>query len=198
MVIQRVKKAPRISVNPFSTAKQTGTCRGGDEMASDIASYASTLLVEAREELGRADSKVSILLAAAGVAASVLAGASVAKGASFTHLPLWAEILGAVGFGSYVLGTSALGLALLPRTKHHSAPAEPYFFGHVATYRTPDTLAPALKRAAECAERRTIDQLWHVSRIVVRKYQLLRAGMILLSVGLLLFGLTTLATGRLT
>ncbi len=164
-------------------------------MDSDVASYASTLLAEAREEVGRADSKVSILLAAAGVAGSVLAGASVAEGASLTHLPLWAEILGALGLGSYVLGTSALGLALLPRTRHHSAPDKLYFFGHVATYRTPETLAPALERAAECSEHRTIDQLWHVSRIIVRKYQLLRAGMVLLAIGLLLFATVALASG---
>ena len=66
-------------------------------------------------------------------------------------------------------------------------PVEVYYWGHVAAFRTfPDFLA-ALEAGTVTAAQRVQHELWYVSRVVHRKYTLIRVALLLAGVASVIF-----------
>src|ERR1700759_1426971 len=116
-------------------------------MTDPILRQAQSLLSETRDELNRADSKVSVLLATSGVMVSVLAGSGLIAHGKLAHLPIWAQILWWLGTLTGASGIVALATALMPRVRHHEAPASIRYFGHAAAFSSPSELRSALTQA---------------------------------------------------
>jgi hypothetical protein len=148
--------------------------------------FARQLLHETREELDRADRKAQILFAASGVAVSVVLAGVVAGDWSPLDLPTWALATWAAGAALVGIGLIMLGASIFPRIVHHDPDGKVAYFGHVASYPNVEALHAALETLATDADDRTMDQLWVVSRIVVRKYRLIRLALLLLGLGLVL------------
>lgn len=175
-----------------STGTATPTAAPDQTERSELA-FAEVLLDEGRQELSRADGKASILLSAFGIAFSLVLGAGISGDWSpheLHQLPL-TETLFWVGVGFSAIGFLLLASAVLPRTGHTGNREDLAYFGHVVQYRerglaiTAQTRSDRLARgkahfeqavvaASAGAFDRTIDQVWTVSRIVYRKYQLIR------------------------
>jgi Family of unknown function (DUF5706) len=143
-----------------------------------VTAYAERVLTWGREELNRADTKASILLAGSiAVVAAVIAGV-VAGGWSPTMLTGWREPLWWAGTAAASVAVLLLAAAIYPRTKRrggqHSVIA---FYGDVVRLTDRTVLLAALERSARRDVDRLIDQIYQVSRIVKRKYRLLALGM---------------------
>lgn len=136
--------------------------------------HAQLLLKETREELGKADAKVSILLATSGVAASIAFGSVAAGHRIPSHLALWAETLWWIGVSASLVGIAILGTTLVPHISHQEGKSAVRYFGHVSEFSSPAELMEALQCANDPRLERTVDQLWVVSRLVIQKYRRIR------------------------
>ena len=163
----------------------------GDSSDEATLLYATSLLGNAREEIGRADAKASILLAASGVAAGALLAGLIAG--SWTPVTLQVVLQWVWWFGvvESAVGICCLALAIYPRERKNDSriPWTVVYYGDVLAYSTTAELVAALSRSAETNIERIADQLRHVSWIVNHKYKLLRWGMW----GLFLAGVTIAA-----
>lgn len=132
------------------------------------------LLHESREELERADRKAQILLASSGVAVSVVMAGVIAGNWTPLQLPTWALTVWSMGACAVLLGIVLLSISIFPRIVHRDPAGKVAYFGHVASYPNVEALRAALATAAADPDDRTTNQLWVISRIVVRKYRLIR------------------------
>ncbi len=141
------------------------------------------ILLEAREELDRADQKASILLAAVGVTVgAILAGLIPARWSPHTlGWPL--EAVWWVGLAFVVGGVASLILAIFPRLGVSSKPEAMFSYGDACRMETPAAVRECLIKTAEHELDRTVDQVFVVSRIVRRKYLLIRVAMGMMVVG---------------
>jgi hypothetical protein len=174
-------------------------------MVSQSRDYKEALLNETREELQKADSKASILLAAAGIAMTALLSA-VASNAWYpgkvhdhtARLLVWGALM------LSVLATCALGAAVKPRLRTKSAnKADLHYFGNVHEYWPSrwkvrnrrmlvqshrETFGKALAKAAtgENYDDRLDDQIWHLGHTAFRKYKYVSVGIGLFATALIL------------
>lgn len=140
--------------------------------------YLADLLTDTREELTRADSKAALLLAATGVAVgALLAGFLGGKWTPF-DLDHRVEWLWWVGVGSSAAGIFSIAAAVYPRIGRRGAPHPevPAYYGDVAECKDIEMFREAIAQAPS-PQKRLIDQTFQVSRIVQRKYVLLRRGL---------------------
>jgi hypothetical protein len=148
--------------------------------------YAQVLLSETREELNRADAKVSVLLATTAVAASIIAGAIATGRWTPTHLATWAQVIWWLGVSIATAGFVTLARALVPRV-HVSDDQFPLgYFGHVARLQSTDELSKCLSEVSGQRLERTVSQLWVVSRIVAGKYHNIRLALHLFGIAAVL------------
>lgn len=140
--------------------------------------YMRLLLDEAREELSRADAKVSVLLSTAGIIAGIVAGAIAAGQWRPTSLALAAQIVWWIGVAIAMAGVVALAIALAPRISHPEDKHAMRYFGHVAQFDSLKEFVDALNAINEPTIERIETQLWLISRIVVHKYMLIRYGLV--------------------
>jgi Pycsar effector protein len=151
--------------------------------------YATELLAHAREELNRVDTKASILLAAAGIALSAVAGALVSRGWSPFRLHAAAAFLWWLGTGTVTGGIAALLAAIYPRHRPRSSPLsrEPQanfgYYADVISYGSVANVMSAIRRSAKDELQSIAEQLLHVSQIVDRKYRLVGWGVWMLAAG---------------
>ena len=148
------------------------------EAADPTDSYLADLLTDTREELTRADTKAALILAATGVViGALLAGLFGGKWTPF-DLNSKIEWLWWLGVGSAGFGVFSIAAAVYPRISRRGAanPGVPAYYGDVAAYENIDTYRDAIEKAPKPKER-LIDQTFVVSRIVQRKYVLLRRGL---------------------
>jgi hypothetical protein len=128
--------------------------------------------------LTRADSKAALLLAAAGVAAGALLAGLL--GGSWTPFALDNRIewIWWLGVASAASGIFSIAAAVYPRIVRRGAlqPGAPAYYGDVAAYEDIDAFRRAVEQPPN-PETRLIDQTFQVSRIVQRKYLLLRRGL---------------------
>jgi Family of unknown function (DUF5706) len=143
-----------------------------------VTAYAERVLGWGREELNRADTKASILLAGSiAVVAAVIAGV-IAGGWSPTMLTDWREPLWWAGTAAAGVAILFLAAAIYPRTKRRGGqPSVIAYYGDVVGLTDRIELLTALERSARRDVDRLIDQIYQVSRIVKRKYRLLALGM---------------------
>lgn len=154
-------------------------------------------LREAREELTRADGKVSMLLASVAVVMSVLIGNLLAAGWTILELKgisVFFWLLGVIGLAGGVL---TLAAGVYPSTKRKvddSSKATPgAFFGDyegsdVSLLISAEALSPQNEML------RVADQLSQISRIVSKKYRAIKIGMWLLAGGSTFLVLCSLAS----
>lgn len=137
------------------------------------------MLAEARAEVSQADNKASLVLTALGIGYAAVLGGLLAG--DWTPL----QLCGA-GRATWWLGaaaaTAAVGAAaasVWPRYRRSDASEGVRYWGHVAGYSTLRAFAAALDSAPVDPTERTRHQLWHLSRLVARKYLLVRIAMAL-------------------
>ena len=151
--------------------------------------YAAFLLVQAREELIRVDTKASIMLAAVGVALGVVLGDLVSRSWSPFRLPLGAALAWWVGVATISVGIVLLLAAVYPRHRRQIASSagshQAYvgYYADVAAYRSTAEVVSAIRRSAEHDLELMAEQLLQVSRIADHKYRLLGLGVWLLVAG---------------
>jgi len=143
-----------------------------------------SLLREAREELGRADNKASILLAASGVVVGALIAAVLAGSWSPSELSVLTAYIWWVACGFLVAGIALLGVAIYPRTRRASKlPDFVAYFGDVVVLSRRTDLERALAKTARGLGDRDVDQLELISGIVSTKYNYLRLALIAFALG---------------
>jgi hypothetical protein len=151
--------------------------------------YKETLLRETREELARADTKASILLAASSIAFAAFLTDPDKLSEHSARTLTW------IALALTLAGISFIAAAVKPRlrTEHDENP-KPHYFGDVEAYRPSWRQIRGRRRELEAAralfgkeladaatateyEERLTDQVWHLSHIAYRKYRLVSVGM---------------------
>lgn len=138
------------------------------------------ILITAREELVRADSKASLLLSAAGVGVGALMAALLAQDWDPHELRNGIEWLWWVGAVAVLVGLIALGYSVIPRTRYRKLRAHKHeqyerpedlvtYFGDVLEAPFQE-LITRLNKTADTGQTGPIDQLVLVCGVVRRKY----------------------------
>lgn len=172
----------RQAPNPASTAS-------GVSAADDQAyRYGAELLAQARDELNRADSKASILLAAVGVALGAVTSGIVASGWSPSRLPTTLTVVWWIGTAIVAGGVAALLAAVYPRRRRRAVrsgrrPGDIAYYADVAAFQSAHEVTSAIRRSADHDLELLAEQLLHVSQIAGRKYRLVGWGIWLVAVG---------------
>jgi hypothetical protein len=103
--------------------------------------YAQALLVEAREELGRADAEISVLLATVGLAVSIVAAAVAAGSWGHALLATKAQATWWLDISIAAAATAVLANALVTRVRHPEGwLAHPRYLDHAAQFRSASEL----------------------------------------------------------
>lgn len=131
------------------------------------------LLDETREEVNRADSKASMMLAALGVAIAVLGGGLSSGNATLTETRGAVQAAATVSGCLLFLGIVLLGAAIYPRIKK-GAPGAALYFMDYAQFDDVEDLRAAVEAEGRDRSDRHLRQLRDLSRIVRRKYRLTR------------------------
>lgn len=195
------------SGNDTSTSTSTCTCTS-TATRTDAASTATAvtrsaapglesgerLLTDLRSEIGRADSKASVLVAALGMTAGVFSGLLAGSGWSPSELgPLPAGVWWS-GAAALVFSLLALLIAVLPRyrrtARHRGEPLT--YFGDIQQAVRDGDLAEALAGTERDPLRAVLLSLGEMSRIATRKHQWIRAGLIAFCLGSLLLPVSVL------
>ncbi len=129
------------------------------------------LLDETREEVNRADSKASMLLAALGVAIAVLGGALSTGDMTLTGSRGAVQAAAIASGCLLLLGLILLGVAICPRIRKGSPGAARYFMDY-AQYDNVGDLRAAVDAEGRNRSDRHLRQLRDLSRIVRTKYRL--------------------------
>jgi hypothetical protein len=145
------------------------------------------MLDEARTEVGIADHKASMVLAAIGVAFGAVLGGLLANDWRPSKLEGFGKPLWWVAAVMVLSAVSAAGLAVWPRYSKASTSAGVHYWGHVVTFASEGELFDALDRQPPDDLARTRHQLWHMSRVVDRKYRCVRWALGLSAIASLLF-----------
>jgi MFS family permease len=143
-----------------------------------------TLNRETREELVRADNKATTLLSVLGLILGALLAGAVAGGSSPERLNGSVQWLFWVGVALALIAEAALCSAVLPRMKTNLPKEEVRFFVHVAQFEDGESLRAALLNAGSEYDR-LVDQVYALSKIIMRKYQLIRLAIALLALSVL-------------
>ncbi|WP_423265231.1 Pycsar system effector family protein [Frondihabitans sp. 4ASC-45] len=154
-----------------------------------------SLLSEAREELGRADNKASILLAASGVVVGALIAAVLAGSWSPSDLSTLTAWIWWLACGFLAAGIACFGSAIYPRTTRPAKlPDFVAYFGDVVVFEHRADLEQALSRTTDTPGSRNLDQLELISKIVSKKYLFLRRALLSFTFGALLLGAVAVLT----
>lgn len=161
-----------------------------DDLRSE---YVQSLLRDSREELTRADSKVTVLLGTAGVAASIIAGGIAAGHWTPANLTFWAQAFWWLGICTAAAGFVSLTYALSPRLYDSDEKKNLRHFGHVAQHASLGELVDSLNNASNDIIITRVSQLWFISRIVTRKYTLIKIALQLFAASVALLIVARLA-----
>lgn len=159
--------------------------------------YVETLLAETRDEIAHADGKASILFGAGGVVFGVVAAALLGDGWRPSHLENWAEVVWWIGVGLGGAGLACLGAAVFPRIgvnrgavwsarsrRPGRTPTDAArYFGDLAEYSDVEGARRAIEAGAESGVDRSVEQAWVLSKLVVTKYRLTQAALVLYAAG---------------
>ena len=151
------------------------------------------MLSEAREEIVKADQKASAILATLGVGFAALAGGLLASNWSpsvLSGLHLWTWWFALIAAALSVLSAAS---AIWPRYQKVDVSSGITYWGHVATFTSLEDLTAALEADKSDEIYRTRHQLWKISKIVNRKYELIRWSLSLAGLSIILFSLTAWA-----
>lgn len=148
--------------------------------------YTGQLLAETREELGRADSKASLLFAVFGVVNGALLAGLIAHNWRPEDLAAGATVVFWTGVGCAAAGAVSLGFAVWPRVTRQQPGGPASYYGDIISYgKDRAALRVALAKGAE-GDDRTVEQLAEASKIVSRKYAGIRCALRLFALAALL------------
>jgi hypothetical protein len=140
--------------------------------------YAQRLLATSREELHRADTKVSIVFAATGAAIATFIAGALAGGWSPVELTAAHEVLWWASTATAGAALVLMGAAVYPRGRQGgTSPTVVAYYGDVAWFHEPAALRAIIERSASRELDQLVDQLVQVSRLVRFKYYLLAVAM---------------------
>lgn len=152
----------------------------------EFEAYTGQLLEETREELGRADSKASLLFAVFGVVNGALLAGLIAHNWRPEDLAAGANVVFWIGVACAASGAVSLGFAVWPRVTRQQPGGPASYYGDIITYgKDRAALRAALAKGAEGGDR-TVEQLAEVSKIVSRKYAGIRCALGLFALAALL------------
>ena len=147
------------------------------------------MLSEAREEIVKADQKAMGIMGTLGIGFGAVAGGLLAAKwtvSSLSGIRVWTWWSGvALEF----LAVSLCTAVIWPRYKKPNIENGVTYWGHVASFKSFKLFNDAMENHGVVESNRTRDQLWAISLIVKKKYQLLRCSLIMAAIGvaLLLF-----------
>jgi hypothetical protein len=146
------------------------------------------LLDETREEVNRADTKASIVLAGSGVVVGILLTGLVTGDVTLKGDAGIVSVLAWIASVMLVAGVGLVGWAVYPHTKG-AEPGRARWFAEIAQYEDETELAEAVQ-VDQADGGRDLHQTRVLARIVARKYKRTKFGMWLLAIG---FGVGALA-----
>ena len=150
------------------------------------------LLAEARTEVGYADSKASIVLATTGIGFSAFLGGTIASSWRPNELSAAGEALWWIGAVTACTAVMCAGIAVWPRYGKISSTGPVYYWGQAANNSTVAELAKRLDEDKPNQDDRTRNQLFHISKLVLRKYRFVRGSIVLAGASGLFFALAGL------
>lgn len=145
-------------------------------MSESNAGVEEMMLAEARTEVSSADQKASIILAALGIGFGVVLGGLLAGDwtPSDQGAGEWAWWVSAA---LALLSVVVAAAAVWPRYSKRASGVI-HYWGDVARLSSAEDLSKELNTTPPIQRQRTLDQLWHLSRIVVAKYTFIRVALI--------------------
>ena len=145
------------------------------------------MLAEARAEVVQADHKATLVLTVLGVGGGALLGGVLAGNWQPSYYDAPGEAFWWVGAVAGAMALLSAAVAVWPRWSTTDVSNGVFYWGHVATFATESDLAAVLDQQTSGDSDRTRHQLHRLSRIVARKYSLVRAAMLLAGLAGLLF-----------
>ncbi|WP_311209926.1 MULTISPECIES: Pycsar system effector family protein [unclassified Aeromicrobium] len=136
-----------------------------------------SILAEARNEVGAADHKASMVLAVLGIGFGALLAGLLARDWSPAELEPFGRVVWTVGALLAGGSVGAAACAVWPRFTVPPPSAHVYYWGHVAAFASRDDLDETLDAHPPTLPARTRHQLYELSRIVARKYHWVRVAM---------------------
>ena len=152
----------------------------GDEAQKDMLSAALA-------EVAIADTKASILLAALGIGFGSVFGGFLEGNWDPTLLGRAASIFWWLGAVLALASVAAAAYSLWPRYRTNRRPTKIYYWGHVAAFRTFADFLSTLESSSVTVADRVQHELWYVSRVVHRKYTLVRLALLLAGAASVIF-----------
>lgn len=146
-----------------------------------------SMLEEARAEVALADHKASMVMTVLGVAFAAILGGLLAGDWKPSNYHAPGEGFWWMGAAVAVGAVASAASAVWPRYTVLDVSKGIFYWGHVATFKTLHDLCDALDDQPNRESDRTRHQLHKLSKIVQRKYNLVRAAMVLASVSGMLF-----------
>lgn len=153
------------------------------------------MLAETRADIVFADQKASMILASLGIGFGAVLAGLLAGDWSPSHLGRAGESLWWVGAVLAASGVGCAAGAVWPRYTSEEAPTEISYWGHIASFASVEQFSEALEKLPVDHVRRTRHQLWRMSRIVRRKYRLVRAAICCAGMAVVFFGLASAIGG---
>ncbi|WP_372521365.1 Pycsar system effector family protein [Aeromicrobium sp.] len=136
-----------------------------------------SILAEARNEVGAADHKASMVLAVLGIGFGALLAGLIARDWSPAELDVAGRTVWYVGALLAAGSVGAAALAVWPRFTVPPPSPQVYYWGHVAAFDSREALDASLDAQPPTLPARTRHQLYELSRIVARKYHWVRVAM---------------------
>lgn len=149
------------------------------------------MLAEARTEVSYADHKASMVLAALGIGFGAVVGGLLAGDwkPSDQGRGEWLWWLGAA---TALAAVTCAAAAVWPRYSNRTDPGV-YYWGQVARLPSYEDMCKKLDDPSRDDSDRRRHQLWALSKIVMRKYRLLRWAFVLAGASVVVFGLSAAA-----
>lgn len=153
------------------------------------------MLAEARSEVATADHKASMVLVALGVGFGAVLGGLLAGDWEPSDLDGAGEFLWWIGAVIALTSVVCAAAAVWPRYSKDDVSGGIFYWGHVATFSSLTGLTAALDHESPPTMDRTRHQLFALSKIVNKKYNLVRTAMCLAAGACLFFLLSSLVGG---
>lgn len=146
-----------------------------------------SILEEARTEVGYADHKASMVLAALGIGFGALLGGFLADDWQPAELDSWSEVSWWFGAVSSVAAVACAAAAVWPRYRKTRPVQTIHYWGDVAAFSSLADLETHLDATPPDLQTRVRYQMWELCRIVRTKYAFIRAALLLGGVAVVAF-----------
>ncbi|WP_136709318.1 Pycsar system effector family protein [Agromyces sp. H66] len=143
----------------------------------DRAAVAKAMLAESRAEVVQADQKASMLLAALGIGFGLVLSGQLAGDWDPSRLSVAGESAWWVGAAFAAASVVVAAAAVWPRYHADDLESGIAYWGHAASFDSAEEFKRAFTSRAMSSSDRINHQLWHLARLVNKKYSLVRWAM---------------------